>query len=482
MPTGAPDAFVGDPAFAAWPIVAGEWRPVREVRLALNVGYRFIAGDGATLPADALVRPPTFGMMDVMGQPSGAATAATDYAAQGSPITYDDLLTLGFGASYRIFDAVDLVAETYAQQIVTEFGTEGAFSMEALGGLKIFVERNSHLVLAAGGGLPIGGVQQADFRGVVGFIFEPSIGDRDGDGIKDDYDQCPDEPEDYDGFQDEDGCPDPDNDQDGIPDKDDACPLVPEDRDGDQDEDGCPEGAEGDRDGDGVPDDVDACPDEPEDRDGFEDEDGCPDPDNDQDGILDADDLCPNQAEDRDGFEDEDGCPDRDNDADRIADTDDQCPDRPETYNGTEDEDGCPDQGSVVIEDNSIVILEKIYFETDSAQIQRRSFPILDAVAATLNGNPHITLIEIQGHADERGADDYNLRLTRDRAASVLQAMVSRGVDKRRVRSAGYGERCPVSPGHNAAAWEKNRRVEFRLSARRMGPRASKLCARLGGS
>ena len=46
----------------------------------------------------------------------------------------------------------------------------------------------------------------------VGFIFEPRIGDRDGDGIKDDVDKCPDDPEDFDDFEDEDGCPDPDND------------------------------------------------------------------------------------------------------------------------------------------------------------------------------------------------------------------------------------------------------------------------------
>ena len=65
--------------------------------------------------------------------------------------------------------------------------------------------------------------------------------DSDGDGIPDDVDQCPNEPEDYDGFQDEDGCPDPDNDGDGIPDVDDLCPLDPEDFDGFQDEDGCPD-------------------------------------------------------------------------------------------------------------------------------------------------------------------------------------------------------------------------------------------------
>jgi hypothetical protein len=100
-----------------------------------------------------------------------------------------------------------------------------------------------------------------------------------------------------------------DADRDGIDDANDTCPNVPEDRDGQEDDDGCPEGDAGDRDGDGIGDGDDACPDDPEDRDGFQDDDGCPDPDNDADGIRDVDDRCPNHPEDRDGVEDLDGCP-----------------------------------------------------------------------------------------------------------------------------------------------------------------------------
>jgi outer membrane protein OmpA-like peptidoglycan-associated protein len=183
-----------------------------------------------------------------------------------------------------------------------------------------------------------------------------------------------------------------------------------------------------------------------------------------------VDDLCPNNPEDKDNFEDEDGCPEPDNDKDRILDKDDSCPNDPETYNGHEDEDGCPDRGNVIIEENEIIILEKIYFATDSAEILSKSFPIVDAVAATLVGNPQIVLIEIQSHADERGADDYNLRQTSDRAASVRQALIQRGVDDPRIRSAGYGERCPVDPEHNGVAWEKNRRVEFKIIRTDQGP------------
>jgi len=124
----------------------------------------------------------------------------------------------------------------------------------------------------------------------------------------------------------------------------------------------------------------------------------------------------------------------------------------------------------VVIQENQIVILEKVYFDTDSAVIQSRSYPLLDAVAATLNGHPHITLIEVQGHADERSSDEYNIRLTRDRAAAVVQALVERGVTRERLRSAGYGERCPVDPRSNAAAWDANRRVEFKIIRTADGP------------
>ena len=105
-------------------------------------------------------------------------------------------------------------------------------------------------------------------------VIKESSGDRDGDGIPDNIDKCPDQPEDFDGFQDEDGCPDLDNDGDGIPDALDKCPNEPEDKDGFQDDDGCPDP---DNDGDGIPDALDKCPNEPETFNNYKDEDGCPD-------------------------------------------------------------------------------------------------------------------------------------------------------------------------------------------------------------
>jgi outer membrane protein OmpA-like peptidoglycan-associated protein/opacity protein-like surface antigen len=112
---------------------------------------------------------------------------------------------------------------------------------------------------------------------LIGFSYSPFFdNDPDGDDIKVSDDLCPEEAEDFDGFQDDDGCPDLDNDGDSILDINDKCPN------------------------------------EPEDFDGFEDQDGCSDDDNDGDGILDVNDKCPNEAEDIDGIEDEDGCPEED--------------------------------------------------------------------------------------------------------------------------------------------------------------------------
>ena len=99
-----------------------------------------------------------------------------------------------------------------------------------------------------------------DFRGMLGLRWTlppPPVGDTDGDGFLDTVDQCPTIAEDRDGWQDSDGCIDPDDDADGWMDEDDACPRAAEDRDGYSDTDGCPDP---DDDGDGVPDEDDHCP------------------------------------------------------------------------------------------------------------------------------------------------------------------------------------------------------------------------------
>lgn len=205
----------------------------------------------------------------------------------------------------------------------------------------------------------------------------------DNDTLAPHEDICPGEDEDLDGFEDEDGCPDPDNDRDLILDVDDLCPLVAESPNGRLDHDGCPEPEielqdlppGDDADHDGVDDHHDRCPLEPETVNGVRDYDGCPespeslDPpgdaapfgaegepelamrlpqngDADGDGVADLSDRCPEHREDRDGFQDWDGCPDEDNDNDFVIDRIDRCPLEAENINGVMDGDGCPDHGA----------------------------------------------------------------------------------------------------------------------------------------
>ncbi|HNO69268.1 MAG TPA: OmpA family protein, partial [Pseudomonadota bacterium] len=450
-----------------------EWGRSRRFRTAINAGalVRF----GSTTFTDRGRPKVTDEMMNTFCYPADNTSTQFDSGLCGTGLSRSvgTQLTYGIGASLAIVkQRFEVLGEFYGYADVT--GNAKAYPLEGLGAIKLYLAKKSFLVAGAGGGL-IGLSDSGKmtggplWRAFIGFIFEPNIGDRDGDGIKDDVDKCPDDPEDFDDFEDEDGCPDPDNDRDGILDVDDKCPNEPETKNGFEDEDGCPDSVVLDRDGDGIPDNLDKCPDDPEDKDGFEDEDGCPDPDNDKDGILDKDDLCPNDPEDKDGFEDLDGCPDPDNDKDGILDKDDQCPNEPETFNGYQDEDGCPDKGRVIVRKGKLEILDKIYFETDKDIIKPISYPILDAIAATLKGNPQILEIEVQGHADERGDDAHNLDLTDRRAKAVRVYLIDKGIDGNRLQAHGYGETKPVCMEHNEDCWSRNRRVEFVILKRSDG-------------
>jgi len=280
--------------------------------------------------------------------------------------------------------------------------------------------------------------------------------DQDGDGIPDDEDQCPDQPEDLDGHQDGDGCPDPDNDGDGIADGDDKCPDLAEDVDGFEDQDGCPDL---DNDQDGIPDSKDRCPNEPEDFDGDKDDDGCPDlvKDSDNDGVPDDLDRCPLQAEDVDGFQDEDGCPDLDNDLDGIPDADDKCANAPETFNGFEDEDGCPDERPI----GQQFVLQGVTFESGSSALTPDSYRVLDEVVRSLMAYPEVR-VEIQGYTDSVGKASANMSLSQRRAESVRQYLVNAGVDPSRLVAKGYGEDNPVSTNSTPGGRAQNRRIEFK--------------------
>jgi OOP family OmpA-OmpF porin len=247
--------------------------------------------------------------------------------------------------------------------------------------------------------------------------------DADRDGICDDVDKCPDEPEDFDNYEDSDGCPDDqDTDQDGIPDSKDQCPL------------------------------------DPEDKDNYLDDDGCPDEDNDFDGILDTADQCTNDPEDPDGFEDTDGCPDEDNDKDTVLDVSDDCP----NVAGEPENNGCPKKyEGVEITATHIRINQKIHFAFNKSKIKRSSYWILNQVVKVLKDYPEITL-SIEGHTDSKGSDRYNQKLSTKRAAAVRDYLTKKGgISSRRLTSRGWGESRPIDTNGTDEGRAANRRVEF---------------------
>jgi outer membrane protein OmpA-like peptidoglycan-associated protein len=274
--------------------------------------------------------------------------------------------------------------------------------------------------------------------------------DRDGDGVKDGEDGCPDEPEDRDGVQDADGCPDLDNDRDGVPDAQDRCAAEAEDRDGFQDEDGCPDV---DNDADGFPDSLDKCPLEP----GLAELVGCPDRDGDGDGLVDRVDGCPAEK----GLTELKGCPDRDRDGDGVVDRADRCPDEA----GVAAEQGCPKQyKKVIVRKDRIELKQQIRFGTSSARIVGRdSYVIIGEVAQALKEHPQIKRIRVEGHTDDRGNDVANLRLSQNRADAVRAELIKRGVDPLRLISVGYGEAKPIAPNTTPKGRALNRRTEFNV-------------------
>jgi outer membrane protein OmpA-like peptidoglycan-associated protein len=179
--------------------------------------------------------------------------------------------------------------------------------------------------------------------------------------------------------------------------------------------------------------------------------------DNDHDGIKNGWDDCPNEPEDEDGWQDDDGCPDDDNDHDGVDDDHDECPD----VAGPASNEGCPERGRVVWRRGRIVIFGKVHFETGSARIQKRSYPLIDQIAVMVKEHPEVGHIRVEGYTDNVGPPDLNLRLSRERAESVRAALIERGVPPHRLRAQGFGETHPTAPNRTRAGRAKNRRVEF---------------------
>ena len=146
-----------------------------------------------------------------------------------------------------------------------------------------------------------------------------------------------------------------------------------------------------------------------------------------------------------------------DRDSDGIPDDVDKCPNESETYNSFADDDGCPDRSQVTVMKGRIEILNAIYFRAGKDEIRPDSFPLVDAIAATLNGNPWIALVEVQGHT-ARGEKE---RLATSRANAVVKALGARNVDKSRLVARAFGDMKPVCTQKNEDCLSRNRRVEF---------------------
>ncbi|MEO1171575.1 MAG: hypothetical protein AAFX94_05925, partial [Myxococcota bacterium] len=327
-----------------------------------------------------------------------------------------------------------VVAEVSGRtQAERPFGTGGGsfssdVSMEGRLGLRYRMSGSLGLLdIDFGGGLALsdgyGGSQPRVLLGVSYATSDPTADD-DRDGFVNAYDACEDEPEDFDDFQDEDGCPEYDNDNDEIPDEDDECPNEPEDLDDTDDLDGCPDPEYPDTDGDGYDDNEDKCVNAAEDFDRFQDDDGCPDPDNDGDGLTDLNDLCPNEAEDMDGDRDDDGCPE-DRKKKRVR--------------------------LVIYQKGSLVFRQPLRFAPNTDDLAGGTIPIIEDLAKLLTNRPEAkVLIEVYSELPSR----KGRRLAKQRAKKIESELVLLGINKSRIKS-------------RAARWKRAKRGEVSISLTR---------------
>ncbi|HEY6168566.1 MAG TPA: OmpA family protein [Verrucomicrobiae bacterium] len=105
---------------------------------------------------------------------------------------------------------------------------------------------------------------------------------------------------------------------------------------------------------------------------------------------------------------------------------------------------------------------DTVYFDFDRAAVKKSEQSKIETVAGHLKGN-RSHMVQIEGHCDERGTEEYNRALGERRALAIREYLVRLGVDADRVHTITYGEDRPAVSGHNDAAWSKNRRGEFVL-------------------
>ena len=255
------------------------------------------------------------------------------------------------------------------------------------------------------------GIIEAGIAFTVNFNFN-TIKDSDGDGILDNVDADPEHPEDFDGYQDEDGAPDPDND------------------------------------GDGIPDIKDKAPNKAEDKDGYQDDDGVPDLDNDGDGIPDVKDICPNKPEYFNGYQDDDGCPDV-KPAPKVVET----KPAPKKHEFKAPEPNKP----------NIYRLKYITFEFNSFKLTDKAKEELDKFAATIKEYPNAEL-KVNGYTDNIGSKSYNIMLSKKRANAVREYLIIKGIPAYKIKTEGFGPANPIASNKTKEGRAKNRRIEIEVN------------------
>ena len=453
------------------------------VDLAVELGVGIPVGSTDTLSRDSTFR---FSPRVMVGRRLGLLRAGVEAGALVRPtvtLIQDEDIQDEVGDEVRL----GAVLATTGTGLRGELNVRGTLpltrqptSVELLAGVRLPLGKTTEAYALAGPGF--GDTPGTpSFRVLLGVALgspEPeavSARDDDGDGVTNDEDACPKEA----GPAASKGCPVKDTDGDGIVDAADKCPREA----GPAENQGCPgRGAAGDEDGDGVADGADKCPREA----GPAENQGCPVKDRDGDGIDDASDKCPREAgpaarqgcpvKDTDGdgvVDDRDACPSeaglvelrgcasKDTDTDSVADHLDNCP----TEKGEAANQGCPPQQEqlVAIQKGKLEIKQAVFFATNKAIIQRRSFKMLDQVARVLRQHPEIEKVVIEGHSDNVGNAEANRRLSLARAQSVKDYLVKKGVETARLEAKGYGPDRPLLSNATAKGRAANRRVAFTI-------------------
>ncbi len=284
-----------------------------------------------------------------------------------------------------------------------------------------------------------------EVMGITAGVFIDKLGkpgkkDRDGDGVEDADDKCPDQ---Y-GLAKFNGCPDTDG--DGIPDEEDKCPGQA----GLLSNAGCPYQ---DKDKDGILDKDDKCPDVF----GVKENNGCPlaPADTDKDGVPDSDDKCPTIA----GSARYNGCPVPDTDGDGINDELDKCP----NVKGTLARNGCPEEVKKEIVAKVNYAARRIQFQASKSDLLPASHKVLNDVVKILKQDSNLKLV-IEGHTSGDALYNANMKLSQERADKVKAYLISKGIAASRLTAIGYGPNRPLNTGTSEAEKAKNRRVELKLS------------------